>query len=152
MFSKIRTRLESEKGFTLIELLVVILIIGILAAIAIPSFLSQREKGQDTCAKTQARTAQTALETYYTDAGDYVNGLAAQAAADALAVIEPQVANTASKACDGATIVGITGGADSFSILSTSESGNTFTIARDNTGTVTRPCTGDGGCGTDLVW
>lgn len=148
MFSKIRTRLESEKGFTLIELLVVILIIGILAAIAIPSFLSQREKGQDTCAKTQSRTAQTALETYFTDAGDYA------ATVGALAAIEPQVANTASKACDNATAVAIdsTTIAGGFVITSTSKSANTFTIQRAADGTITRPCTGDGGCGTDLVW
>src|ERR1041384_7408638 len=67
MLHKLRARAQDEKGFTLIELLVVILIIGILAAIALPAFLNQRGKAQDTEAKTEARTMQTAMETFYTD-------------------------------------------------------------------------------------
>ena len=72
MLHKLRTRAQDEKGFTLIELLVVILIIGILAAIALPAFLNQRTKAQDTEAKSKARTAQTALETYYVNEQTYV--------------------------------------------------------------------------------
>src|SRR4051794_33366007 len=71
VLNSLRNRLNGEEGFTLIELLVVILIIGILAAIAIPSFLNQKGKGEDAQAKASARTAQTAMETYYTDKGDY---------------------------------------------------------------------------------
>src|ERR1700740_2228699 len=58
---------ERSDGFTLIELLVVIIIIGILAAIAIPVFLNQRKKGYDAQAKSDMRNAATAEETYLTD-------------------------------------------------------------------------------------
>ena len=72
MLHKLQNRIKEEKGFTLIELLVVILIIGILAAIAIPSFLNQRGKATDAKYKSAARTAQTAMETYFTDKNTYV--------------------------------------------------------------------------------
>jgi type IV pilus assembly protein PilA len=72
MMYRLRQRSKEEGGFTLIELLVVILIIGILAAIAIPSFLSQKSKATDSSAKELARTAQTTAETYATDhSGSY---------------------------------------------------------------------------------
>jgi type IV pilus assembly protein PilA len=65
---------EREEGFTLIELLVVIIIIGILAAIAIPVFLNQRQKGYDAGIKSDLRNAATAEETYLTDNNAYVQG------------------------------------------------------------------------------
>jgi type IV pilus assembly protein PilA len=90
---KLSTRgMRDEGGFTLIELLVVILIIGILAAIAIPALLSQKGKAYDSSAKTLAQTSQTAMETYATEnGGSYVGATAA-----ALKVIEPSINTTAS--------------------------------------------------------
>ena len=67
---------ENEKGFTLIELLVVVIIIGILAAIAIPVFLNQREKATDSSMKSDLRTLATAQETYLVDNQKYTAALA----------------------------------------------------------------------------
>ncbi len=67
---------EKDQGFTLIELLVVIIIIGILAAIAIPVFLNQRKKGWDAAIKSDLKNAATAEETYLTDKGVYTATIA----------------------------------------------------------------------------
>ncbi|MDP3711833.1 MAG: prepilin-type N-terminal cleavage/methylation domain-containing protein [Mycobacteriales bacterium] len=74
MLARIRKAKENgEGGFTLIELLVVIIIIGILAAIAIPTFLNQRKKGWDASAKSALKNAATAQESYFTDASTYID-------------------------------------------------------------------------------
>jgi len=93
MISLIRKRMKGEKGFTLIELLVVIIIIAILAAIAIPTFLGQRQKAYDASAKSLVRNAMTSMESYYVDTRAFTGATAAL-----LTAIEPTIVWTAQAA------------------------------------------------------
>jgi len=143
MLQRLRDRSGSESGFTLVELLVVMLIIGLLAAIAIPSFFNQRDKARDADAKTVARTAQTAMETYSTDN----NGVYTGANVAALVNIEETLS-------DDAGTLTVASSPDAYSITATSTTGNTFTIARLASGQTNLTCVtgGDGGCPTGGVW
>ncbi len=147
MINRLRVRAQSESGFTLVELLVVMLILGLLAAIAIPAFFNQRTKAQDSEAKSTVKTAQTAIETYATDNnGSYVGATRAN-----LKTIEP----TLSSASSGANaITTLTVAASSYTLTVTSESTNTFSIVRASDGSLTYPCSpsGNGGCPSSGGW
>jgi type IV pilus assembly protein PilA len=146
MLHTIRKRINDERGFTLIELLVVILIIGILAAIAIPSFLNQKDKANDAAAKSYVRNMQTAQETYFTDNNSYANSVATLVG----------VESSLSEYPDGnAADVSATGSATGFVISAKSKgtSAVTYTITKAGS-TVTRTCdrVSVGGCSAAGTW
>jgi len=117
--------------------MVVILIIGILAAIALPAFLNQRTKAQDVSAKTAVRNARTTLETFHTDRQTYDTDAAA------LQDLEPALLDAPNLAVTG-TDTTFTVSVDSRA----TDGGGTFSIVLDAAGNVTRLCTnqGRGGC------
>jgi type IV pilus assembly protein PilA len=150
MLRNLRERAQSEKGFTLIELLVVILIIGILAAIAIPSFLNQRSKGNDAEAKSVAVTAAEAFETCATDNN---GAYSPNCTESALISIEPTLTDSASRLAVSST-------SNSYTVTVTSNRDSnavTFVLARASGGTTSRTCTttgvDKGGCsGATGTW
>jgi type IV pilus assembly protein PilA len=139
MLYRLRQRSSDEGGFTLIELLVVILIIGILAAIAIPSFLSQKGKASDSSAKELARTAETTAETYATDHGGNYEGLSAPE----LQKYEPTILTKAGNGNAYLSAASSAAGTE-YLVTATSTSGHTFTIKKEANGEVLRSCTPPG--------
>ena len=144
MLRKLKERIDAERGFTLIEILVVILIIGILAAIALPAFLGQRAKSQDASAKSNARNMVSALESCYANASSYANCDTSQ-----------DVTGSGIQTGTGSNQVNLaTLASGSYRVVAKSASGNNFTISKSGSGPVTRTCstTSSGACPDSGSW
>jgi type IV pilus assembly protein PilA len=148
MLSTLRSRAAAEDGFTLAELLVVILIIGILAAMAIPTFLAHRSKAYDASAKSDARNMITQVESCFTSELTYAN-------CDADTELSPAGMPTGLTFGTGLGQVEVKNATtNSYAVVAHSKSTYNFTITKASTGLISRTCSnpGKGACATNGSW
>ena len=140
-----RARVRAEDGFTLLEILAVAAILGILAAIALPAFLGEQDKGHDADAKSNARNVVAAVESCFTETRDYTS---CDTTTDLAAVDTKPGAELTDTTAKKKGAVSVTATADSYNIVAYSKSDTDYGVAKDSSGVTTRTCSdpGDGGC------
>jgi type IV pilus assembly protein PilA len=139
---RLRHKLIHQHGFSLIELLVVMLVVGILAAIALPAFLNQEHKGHDADAKANARNLVSLVDACYTTKNDYSQCSDEAALGGKIGI--PYGPNPGEASVTSSTV-------NTYEVTAVSNAAtggvhNTFSISRDAQGVISRSCSGGASC------